>query len=116
MRIKYSLFPSYCNGISTPHACASTASWHEYKLVNRERDGVIELKQDATDAGATAGRARHVIEQDLGRSIVSPQNARTFTKPQPQVGAPGSVPTDEHVPPANDADAPTQLPLFLDFT
>ncbi len=41
---------------------------------NRDSEGFDELKRDAKDAGITAGKARKVIEEDIGASIVSPRN------------------------------------------
>src|SRR5215211_901674 len=37
---------------------------------NRDSQGFPELKRDARDAGVTAGKARQVIEDDLGESVV----------------------------------------------
>ncbi|NJO55871.1 MAG: phage antirepressor protein [Rhodospirillales bacterium] len=88
--------------------------------LHRDRDsqGFGELKRDATDAGATAGRARKVIEQDLGRPVVSAQNARAFTRPPAALppAQPADEPTNsaEQVASGDDPDGPTQLPLFLD--
>ncbi len=41
---------------------------------NRDSQGFPELKRDARDAGVTAGKARQVIEADLGESVVSQAN------------------------------------------
>lgn len=41
---------------------------------NRDSQGFPALKRDATDAGITAGKARRIIEEDTGQSIVSPEN------------------------------------------
>ncbi len=41
---------------------------------NRDSQGFPALKRDATDAGTTAGKARRIIEEDTGQSIVSPEN------------------------------------------
>jgi len=41
---------------------------------NRDSQGFPELKRDARDAGVTAGKARQVIEADLGESVVSQSN------------------------------------------
>ncbi|MEP7188908.1 MAG: hypothetical protein ABI901_06960 [Roseiflexaceae bacterium] len=41
---------------------------------NRDSQGFPQLKRDARDAGATAGKARQVIEADLGESVVSQAN------------------------------------------
>jgi hypothetical protein len=89
--------------------------------LHRDRDsqGFGELKRDATDAGTTAGRARKVIEEDLGRPVVTAQNAQAFARlttalpaaPEPQgKSADSSEPTIS----GGDPDGPTQLPLFLD--
>jgi DNA-damage-inducible protein D len=88
--------------------------------LHRDRDsqGFGQLKRDALDAGSTAGRARKVIEQDLGRPVVSNQNYRSLKRPaanlppaKPATEAPDES-TSDHQP---DNDEPTQLPLFLDF-
>ena len=44
--------------------------------LHRDRDsqGFPELRQDARDAGQTAGEARKVVEKTLGRSVVSAEN------------------------------------------
>jgi hypothetical protein len=51
--------------------------------LHRDRDsqGFGELKRDAKDAGTSLGRARQVIEQDLGRPVVSAQNYRALKRP-----------------------------------
>jgi DNA-damage-inducible protein D len=41
---------------------------------NRESRGFPALERDATDAGATAGKAREVIEADIGQPVVSSEN------------------------------------------
>jgi hypothetical protein len=89
--------------------------------LHRDRDsqGFGALKRDATDAGTTAGRARKVIEQDLGRPVISAQNARAFTRPAaalPATPRSDDDPADraEQAPSGDDPDGPTQLPLFLD--
>lgn len=41
---------------------------------NRDSQGFPALKKDATDAGITAGKARRIIEEDTGQSILSPEN------------------------------------------
>jgi len=41
---------------------------------NRDSQGFPQLKRDARDAGVTAGKARQVIEADLGESVVSQSN------------------------------------------
>jgi len=81
--------------------------------LHRDRDsqGFGELKRDATDAGATAGRARKVIEQDIGRPVVSAQNYRKLKAPTDIAGtSTASRPAKISETP----DEPTQLPLFLD--
>lgn len=40
----------------------------------RESQSFSELKRDTTDAGRAAGKARHAIEEDMGRSVVSQGN------------------------------------------
>ena len=91
--------------------------------LHRDRDsqGFGELRRDATDAGTTAGRARQIIEQDLGRPVVSAQNYRALKRTAER---PGLVPPHQEEPEAasedptktgDDSDKPTQLPLFLDL-
>jgi hypothetical protein len=43
---------------------------------NRDSQGFSALKKDANDAGRTAGKARRVIEEDIGQSVVSQENHR----------------------------------------
>lgn len=47
---------------------------------NRDSQGFPALKKDASDAGATAGKARKVIEADIGESIVSRDNRLALLK------------------------------------
>ena len=90
--------------------------------LHRDRDsqGFGELKRDATDAGTTAGRARQVIEQDLGRPVLTAQNYRALKRPtvQPALTLPETHATStaaaEQARTSNDSDEPVQLPLFLD--
>lgn len=77
---------------------------------DRESQGFPALKRDAGDAGTTAGKARQVIEADLGRPVVSPQNYRALKAPQTEpTEQPASTPAAAEV-----AEGPLQLPLFLD--
>lgn len=83
--------------------------------LHRDRDsqGFPQLKRDATDAGTTAGKARLVIEADLGRPVVSAQNYRMLqsgTTSQPNEPAALLEPEDDGA----DSDQGQQLPLFLD--
>lgn len=80
--------------------------------MHRDRDsqGFPSLKRDATDAGSAAGKARRVIEADLGRPIVSAQNYRALTPPPDPPEAQADAASEEAA-----ADAPRQLPLFLDL-
>jgi hypothetical protein len=41
---------------------------------NRDSQGFPALKRDATDAGTTSGKAREVIEADIGQPVVSTEN------------------------------------------
>lgn len=41
---------------------------------NRDSQGFPELRKDAADAGRTAGKARKVIEEDIGESVISREN------------------------------------------
>jgi DNA-damage-inducible protein D len=47
---------------------------------NRDSQSFPALKKDASDAGATAGKARKVIEADIGESIVSQDNRLALLK------------------------------------
>lgn len=75
---------------------------------DRETQGFPALKRDASDAGATAGKARRVIEADLGRSVLSQQNYQLLNSPattqQREQGEQRDAP-----------EGPQQLPLFLDL-
>jgi hypothetical protein len=90
--------------------------------LHRDRDsqGFGELKRDATDAGSTAGRARQVIEQDIGRPVMSAQNFRALKRPAERAGlkspemAASSTAAAEQDRTSNHSDEPIQLPLFLD--
>jgi DNA-damage-inducible protein D len=48
---------------------------------NRDSQGFPELKRDARDAGVTAGKARQVIEADLGESVVTQSNHLALQDP-----------------------------------
>jgi hypothetical protein len=41
---------------------------------SRDSHGFTALKRDTTDAGATTGKARRVIESDIGGQVVSSEN------------------------------------------
>jgi hypothetical protein len=41
---------------------------------SRDSQGFPELKRDATDVGKTTGKARKVIEEDIGQSAISSEN------------------------------------------
>jgi DNA-damage-inducible protein D len=81
--------------------------------MHRDRDsqGFGALKRDATDAGAAAGKARRVIEADLGRPVVSQQNYRALKPPQQEKSEALTASASSKDP---DSDEPHQLPLFLD--
>jgi DNA-damage-inducible protein D len=49
---------------------ATAITYHQ----NRNSQGFPELKRDAIDAGKTAGKARRVIEEDIGTPVVSQEN------------------------------------------
>jgi DNA-damage-inducible protein D len=51
---------------------------------NRDSQGFPALKRDATDAGRTAGKARKVIEEDIGESVISRENHLTLKKGKEQ--------------------------------
>jgi hypothetical protein len=80
--------------------------------MHRDRDsqGFSALKRDTTDAGTAAGKARRVIEADLGRPVVSAQNYKARIPPPP---APPQTSADAAAEDP-DSDTPRQLPLFLD--
>jgi hypothetical protein len=75
----YKLLPSRENlrDHMTPLELALT-SLSEATAITLHRDrnsrGFAELERDATDAGATAGEARQVVEKRVGRSVVSTDN------------------------------------------
>lgn len=83
--------------------------------LHRDRDsqGFPALRRDAADAGATAGKARRVIETDLGRPVVSRQNYHALQSPASGSAAPSEEKPADAKP--EDPDAPQQLPLFLDL-
>lgn len=77
--------------------------------MHRDRDsqGFPALRRDASDAGSTAGKARRVIEADLGRSVVSQQNYHALGAPVSDQRPQGN----QH----EEPKGPEQLPLFLDL-
>ncbi len=73
---------------------------------NRDSQGFPALKKDARDAGVTAGKARRIIEEDLGESLVHPENhldlKPTKTKknlPPPQLSLFDTTPEPESADP-----------------
>jgi hypothetical protein len=50
----------------------------------RESRGFPALERDAADAGATAGKAREVIEADIGQPVVSSESYLHLTKVKEQ--------------------------------
>lgn len=85
---------------------------------NRDSQGFSALKRDAHDAGVTAGKARQVIETDLGESIVTPSNhlALQDATRQPKRVSKRSAQEAQHTPDTRPADAAdeSQLGLFDD--
>lgn len=83
---------------------------------NRESQGFTELKRDARDAGATAGKARQVIEADLGESVVSPSNhlalQGTARRAEREPALPPRKAHRESTPESTHRDDETQLSLF----
>lgn len=84
---------------------------------NRDSQGFPELKRDARDAGLTAGKARQVIEADLGESVVSQSNHLTLQGPTGRTKRiakqkPSKAQQDET--PADQRGDETQLNLFDD--
>jgi len=76
---------------------------------NRNSQGFPSLKKDAGDAGATAGKARKVIEEDIGESVVSQDNHLTLitkgkTRGKRRIGNPSKGTQIEN----------TQQPLLFD--
>lgn len=71
----------------TPLELALT-SFSEATAITLHRDrnsrGFAALEQDATDAGATAGEACQVVEQRVGRSVVSSENSLHLKKVKQQ--------------------------------
>jgi hypothetical protein len=58
---------------------------------NRDSQGFPELKRDARDAGVTAGKARQVIEADLGESVVSQSNHLALQGPTGRAKRPAKL-------------------------
>lgn len=89
-------------------------------LYHRNRDslGFTELRRDAHDAGVTAGKARQVIEADLGESVVSQSNHLALqgptgrTKRAAKLASDKTQQADKSAPPQQDDG--TQLSLFDD--
>lgn len=59
----------------------------------RDSQGLVELQRDALRAGEIAGNAREQIETEIGRPVVSAENAKSLTArtAQPQLFAPGNA-------------------------
>jgi len=85
---------------------------------NRDSQGFPELKRDAHDAGVTAGKARQVIEADVGESVVSQANHLALqgsprrAKGDAKLKSSTRQQTDQRTP-ARQGDE-TQLSLFGD--
>lgn len=76
---KYKLLPARTNlrDHMTPLELALTSLSEATAITlhrNRDSQGFPELKRDATDAGKAGGKARKVIEETIGESVVSPRN------------------------------------------
>lgn len=81
----YKLLPAHVNlrDHMTPLELALTSLSEATAItLHRSRDsqGFPELRRDATDAGKTAGKARKVIEEDIGQSAISSKNYRHLKK------------------------------------
>jgi DNA-damage-inducible protein D len=91
---------------------ATAAVFHR----DRDSQGFDALQRDAKDAGTTAGKAREVIEQDIGRPVVSSENYLALSGPRQRKNTELQAPADpEGAPdrvPDDPDDGPTQLPLF----
>ncbi len=74
--------------------------------LHRDRDsqGFVELKRDATDAGEVGGQARKLVEQRIGKPVVSSENYLALTQPKKQRRSKQRHP--KHLP------APSQGSLF----
>jgi hypothetical protein len=85
---------------------------------NRDSEGFGELKRDAHDAGVTAGKARKVIEADLGESVVSHSNHLALQGPTDRTKRPAKLTSGEAQqggkPAADPQSDATQLNLFDD--
>jgi DNA-damage-inducible protein D len=86
---------------------------------NRDSQGFNELKRDAHDAGATAGKARQVIEADLGESVVSQSNHLALQAPRDR-GKRGAkqgttAKKQSDTTPTGGGGEETQLDLFSDM-
>jgi DNA-damage-inducible protein D len=85
---------------------------------NRDSQGFPQLKRDAHDAGVTAGKARQVIEADLGESVVSQSNHLALpgpprrTKRDPKLKSSTKQQTGQPAPRQQGDE--TQLSLFDD--
>lgn len=62
---------------------------------NRDSQGFPALKRDATDAGTTAGKAREVIEADVGQPVVSTENYLHLKQVRGQAKKSGEVTLSE---------------------
>src|SRR5579859_2771374 len=49
-----------------------------------DSQGFVELKRDATDAGDVGGQARKLVEQTIGKPVVSSENYLALTQPKKQ--------------------------------
>lgn len=58
---------------------------------SRDSQGFPALKRDAADAGVTAGKARKVIEADIGQPVVSSENYLHLKKVRGQEKKPGGT-------------------------
>lgn len=81
---------------------------------NRDSQGFPALKRDAHDAGTTAGKARQVIETDLGESVVSQSNHLALPGPASREKRSARLKARKELPAAVERTEGTQLNLFDD--
>jgi hypothetical protein len=81
---------------------------------NRDSQGFPALKRDARDAGVTAGKARQVIETDLGESVVSQSNHLALPGPAGRGKRSAKLKSGKEPPASKGQAEGTQLNLFDD--
>lgn len=63
---------------------------------NRDSQGFPRLQRDAIDAGELAGRTRKEIEQNIGKSIVSPENRLELKKGRGKTKTSGNITVEKN--------------------